>query len=225
MKNNFLFASALFSTLFFASCSSTPKTGDQTTMPTTVDEAKNLNDKGRADAPAPSTAKKYDIKSGVITYETLVESGTMKISGKTIIYFDNYGNLECKETFEDGKLTESFFSDGKNLFKVMHNHKTAYNVGVAYSGTEYRFDFDAIAQKDKDSGNAKKSANETVAGKNCEAYSFGATSFAGWNHICLLTKSNAGGVKSTTTAVKIEENVAISPDKFKAPADYKLGTY
>jgi len=82
--------------------------------------------------------KKYDIKSGVITYESLNSFG-MKM--KIVVSFDDYGMKECRDTYLGDKLKESFFSDGKNLYRVNHMEKTGYNTGPAYRGTELRVEW------------------------------------------------------------------------------------
>src|SRR5580765_6507469 len=75
-----------------------------------------------AQTPA-ATVKKYDIKSGIITYDTEMEMAGMKIPGKVVLYFDDYGIKECEETYKSGKLAESFVSDGKDRFKLYHDGK------------------------------------------------------------------------------------------------------
>jgi hypothetical protein len=54
-----------------------------------------------------SPYKKYDIKSGIITFETTMEMAGMNIKTKTILYFDDYGIKECQEEYktdEEGKV-------------------------------------------------------------------------------------------------------------------------
>lgn len=46
---------------------------------------------------ASTQTKKYDIKSGIITFETTVKMMGMTITKKSIVYFDEYGMKECKE--------------------------------------------------------------------------------------------------------------------------------
>ena len=170
--------------------------------------------------------KKYDIKSGIVTFDNIMTMGGMKIANKAIVYFDDYGMKECKETFEDGKLKESFFSDGKTLYRLLHANKKAYKSGDAYRGTELRCDWNEVSERDKKAGKAKQLPRMTVAGKQCDAFqvvsSSGTTTFAGWNHICLLTELTSKNMSSVAKAVSIQENAKVSPDKFKVPAGYQL---
>jgi hypothetical protein len=180
-------------------------------------------------AAAEAQTKKYDIKSGIVTFKTTVKMARMEIKTKSIVYFDDYGLKECKETYDaNGKVKEWFLSDGKDLYGVYFELKEAYKRGKAYSGTEMPFNWNGVSEKDKQSGKFKKAANVTVAGKNCESFVLsdenGKTTFAGWNHITLLTDldQTARDMKSITKAVKIEENAKVPAEKFKIPAGFAL---
>ncbi|MCE3295317.1 MAG: hypothetical protein K0R65_1031 [Crocinitomicaceae bacterium] len=194
----------------------------------TKTESGNTENAAQGESPASNLPHKYGIKAAVVTFESTMEMAGMVIKGKDIVYFDDFGTLECKETYKDGKLTESFFSDGKDLYKLVHDTKTAYKVGVAYQGTEMACDWSKFDPKEKENGNAKKLPNETIAGKECEVFSqfvkdYGSTTkFAGWQHICLLTESQAKDSKTTVKATKVEEKTAVPADKFKVPPGYKL---
>ena len=171
-------------------------------------------------------ARKYDIKSGIISFETITKAGPVIIAKKHIVYFDDYGKKECREDFDGDTLKESYFSDGKNLYKVMHAERTAYRTGKAARGTEMRYDWNEVPEHHKREGDAKKLANMIIAGKNCESFqqSVGGTTtkFAGWNHICLFTEQNSAGMNSVSKAVKIEGNVSVPGEKFKVPDGYRV---
>jgi hypothetical protein len=177
-------------------------------------------------AAAEAQTKKYDIKSGIVTFETTVKMGNMSIVTKSIVYFDDYGAKECKETYKADVLKESFFSDGKNLYAVYFADKTAMKRGVAYRGTEFRFNWNEISDKDKKSGKAKQLPGLTVAGKKCESFQYSdggtTTKYAGWGNICLLIDLASKNVSSITKAVKLEENAKVSGDKFAVPAGFTL---
>ena len=40
--------------------------------------------------------KKYDIKSGIVTFDITIIMGDTKLANKSIVYFDDYGMKECK---------------------------------------------------------------------------------------------------------------------------------
>lgn len=170
--------------------------------------------------------RKYDIKSGIITFEQTATMGTMKMVEKIVVSFDEYGMKECRETFDGDIVREVFLSDGKTLYTLIPARKTATKGGEASRGTELRFDWDEVSAKDKADGKAKKVGNVTIAGKPCESFevksSAGKMTFAGWNHITLLTDMDGNQMKSVTRAVKVEENARIAAEKFKVPAGFKV---
>ncbi|MGD0592003.1 MAG: hypothetical protein ABSA44_14580 [Bacteroidota bacterium] len=84
-------------------------------------------------SPLRSQIKKYDIKSGIVTYDLIMKMGTMEMKKKTIVSFDDFGMKECRETFSDNKLEESYFSDGKNLYSAKHAKKNCLEAGYCIS--------------------------------------------------------------------------------------------
>lgn len=172
--------------------------------------------------------KKYDIKSGIITYELIMKVAGMDMKKKTIVYFDDYGMKECKETYSDDKLGGSTFSDGKNLYIVKFNQKTAYNQGPASRGTELRVEWSEFGtEKQRQEGMFKKLAGMTVAGKSCEMFESNdgkgnITQYGGWNKILLYLDTQSSSAITTLRAVKVEENVKVPPEKFQVPAGFKV---
>ncbi len=166
--------------------------------------------------------KKYQIQSGIITFETTLTMGKMVMKSKAIVYFDDFGMKECRDTYNDSGITESFFSDGKDLYLVMYEKKEVYKRGTAYRGTEYKFDWNEILP----SGKGKKLPNMTVVGKNCEAFEMNdkgnISTFAGWNNVCLYLGTNQKSMNVVSKAVKFEENAKVPAEKFKIPAGFTL---
>jgi hypothetical protein len=175
---------------------------------------------------AQAQIKKYDIKSGIITFETKADASGMTVTTKSIVYFDDYGVKECKETYKGDALNESFFSDGKNLFAVYFADKMAVKRGVARRGTEFQFNWNDISDKDKKAGKAKQLPGLYIAGKQCDSFQYSddgsTTKYAGWSRICLLTDLTSKDIHSVTKAVKVEENAKVSADKFAVPAGFAM---
>jgi hypothetical protein len=179
-------------------------------------------------ATAQTTFKKYDIKSGIVTFETTMQMGTMDMKEKAVVYFDDYGMKECKDTYSDDKLVSSFFSDGKNRYVVKYKGKTAYSQGPAYRGTELRVEWSEFGTpKDRESGKIKKLPAMTVAGKNCEVFETNdgkgtIARYAGWKKILLYMDVQTKSVRTTLQAVKVEENAKVPPEKFAVPAGFTI---
>lgn len=196
--------------ILFSACSS-PSTENETT----IDKVKEQD---------AYTIKKYQLKSATITYQTAMKAAGYEGVGKSIVYFDDYGNKERKDSYdEEGNLKETFFSDGKTLYLLIHKNKAAFNRGSAYRGTEFKFDWNEIPSKDKESGKAKKAANETIAGKDCEVFHYGNdqadSKYAGWKNICLYTEVVSSGTSSIIKAVEIKEG-PVPAEMFAIPAGY-----
>jgi len=177
---------------------------------------------------AQAQVKKYDMKSGVVTYESIIKMGDFQIKKKVVVSFDDFGMKECKETFAKDKLEESFFSDGKNLYLVKPGGKTAYKRGTASRGTELRVEWSEFGtEKDRQSGKYKKLPAMKVSGKDCEMFEYNdgkgtVTQYGGWNKILLYMDLKTKSMESTQRALKVEENAKVPAEKFKVPAGFAV---
>jgi len=177
---------------------------------------------------AQTPIKKYDIKSGIITYEMVMKVGTMEMKNKIVVYFDDYGMKECKDTYQGDKIEQSYFSDGKELYAVKLAKKMAFKQGTASRGTELRVEWSEFGTaEDRQSGKFKKLPAMTVAGKSCEVFEYndgkgGITKYGGWNKILMLLDTQMQGTHTIQRATKVEENVNVSPEKFKVPAGFTV---
>jgi hypothetical protein len=171
--------------------------------------------------------QKYDVKSGIITMDSVMKMGTFEMKTKIVVYFDEYGMKECKETYQDGALSAVNFSDGKYIYSLQLKKKTATKTGEAFRGTELRVDFSEMgSQKDRDSGKVKKVAPMKIAGKDCEVIeaNLGSslTQYGGWKKVLVYMKTSSSDMTTTIKATKIEENAAVPAAKFQVPAGYAL---
>jgi hypothetical protein len=164
---------------------------------------------------------KYGIKSGIVTYE--IEGMGMKM--KLVLYFDDFGNKEAEEKYEDEQVKSISICDGKEMYNIIPSQKTAYSNGICSRGIAYRFAWDEISKEDQNT-KAKMLSNMTVAGKDCESYSYdmGTTIavYAGWQNINLYLKTSSQNVEVIQKAIKIEENVEIPSSRFQVPSDYEI---
>lgn len=171
------------------------------------------------------TIKKYDIKSGIVRYEVILKTISVNMRFHTILYFDDFGSKECKDTYAGDTLTESNMSDGIKTYKIDHLKKVAYYLGKAHFGVEPKFGWDEITVEDKNTGKVKKIPNKMIAGKSCEAYEvksgIATVTFAGWEKIIMLADISSPGGRSYTLATYM--NTEGSPEeKFIIPAHYKI---
>lgn len=171
-------------------------------------------------------SKKYQIKSGSISFERTGVIGDQKI----IVYFDDYGIKERSETYNaDGTVAEIKFSDGETMYYLTNSHadeKIAYIMGSGKFGTEMKFEPDPFRndEKRKEKYQFKKLPNIDILGRDCEAYSttikLGTTTFAGYDGLLLYTKAELSIGISVTKAVDIKENVDVDNSLFMVPEGY-----
>lgn len=173
-----------------------------------------------------TVAKKYPIKSGIITFKRTGVLGDQKV----IVYFDDYGIKERSETYKtDGSVEEIKFTDGEFMYKITHEYseeKVAFIMGPGKFGTEMKFDPDPFRNNDerKKKYQFEKLPNMNILGKDCDAYitttKMGTTTFAGSNGILLYTKADLSVGTMETIAVDFKENVSIDSELFKVPDGY-----
>ena len=166
--------------------------------------------------------KKYDLKSGIVTFETLTTEGRVTTAGKIVLYFDEYGRKECKDTYVGGMLTESVLSDGTNTYTVWHGMRVVFKRGPSTAGTEIRFDWEGIPDNRKHT--LKKLPDVKIADRPCEMYeqTKGTTSvrLAGWNHILLYREDLRAGGSRVLKAVRVD-SVSAPGNKFLPPPAYE----
>ncbi|MEO6818361.1 MAG: hypothetical protein ABI204_01440 [Ginsengibacter sp.] len=171
------------------------------------------------------TVKKYEIKSGIVRYQVILKTISVDMRYHTILYFDNFGARECKDTYAGDTLMESNMSDGKKTYKIDHIKKIAYYLGKAHYGVEPKYGWDNIAAEDIKSGKVKKLPNKIIAGKSCEAYEvntgIASVTFGGWKNINVLADIHSPGGKSFTIATFISTE-GTPEEKFIIPPKYKI---
>jgi len=168
--------------------------------------------------------QKYDVKSGVITMDSVMKISTLEMKTKIVVSFDDYGMKECKETYKDGQLIGTTFSDGKSVYNLQLKKKSATRTGEAFRGTELRVELSEFGTtKDRESGKVKRVAPMKIAGKDCDMIEVTSSNgevsrYGGYKKIMVYLKT--GSV--TIAANKIEEDAAVPASKFQIPAGFEL---
>ncbi len=168
--------------------------------------------------------RKYDVKSGTITYETTTQEGRLQIAGRVVLYFDEYGRQECKDTYVNGMLKESVLCDGKTVYTLWHEQRIVFKRGPATRGTEVRFDIESLPLSERLEGHVRKLPSMVVAGKVCEAFerttSAGVIRYAGADHVLMYCERNLNGENWVMKAVSMDETKPVPPSKFVPPPGY-----
>jgi hypothetical protein len=175
---------------------------------------------------AAAQAHKYGVKSGSVTFESETVMGKMKLNASYVLWFDDYGMKEAKETMENGVVTEVRFSDGATIYSVIPPKRTAFKAGVASRGIEYRVDWAEVPAKDKQAGKAKQLPARTIAGKECQSYEVtsgdAVSTFAGWQGVMLFHELKRPNMTVTAKATKFDEKATVSASRFAVPAGFTV---
>ncbi|MBA3662769.1 MAG: hypothetical protein H0W61_00985 [Bacteroidetes bacterium] len=170
--------------------------------------------------------RKYDIKSGIVSYEIKMEMAGVVTKSKRVLYFDDYGVKECEEEYKiDGTGAETldkrdFVKDGQRYICSVGSKDGLKTKGSGY-GVAAPFNMDeASTMKDN---KFKKLNDETICGKTCNSFSMetpsGLITMYGRNHIVYKTTLDNPSMKmkSETVATDVKENVEIPAEKFEVP--------
>jgi|WetSurMetagenome_2_1015567.scaffolds.fasta_scaffold14091_2 hypothetical protein len=214
-----IYSLLILSIFLFVSCSKENKQTDETKS-TSPDQSKvELN-------------KRYQIKSGIITYQ--ISNNMMQGKMTSILYFDDYGAKEAREiitefsmmgqTIKSHKL--SLMKEGY-LYDLDINKKTGTKIkGILPKGSDY--DVSKFSDEMMKEYNVKKEGSEDVAGKTCEKISMEnkKSNMKGtvynWQGITLKSDVDMGKINVKTVATKIEENTSIPSSKFEIPSDISI---
>jgi len=173
---------------------------------------------------ASAQEKKYDVKSGIVTYETTTLEGRVRVAGRIVLYFDQYGQMECKDTYVNGMLKESVLCDGRTVYTLWHDQRIVFRRGPATQGTEVRFDPESMPLTDRGEAVVHRLPSMSFAGRSCEAYErvtrAGSTKYAGADHIMLYCERSVRGEEWVMKAVSIDVTAKVPAWKFAPPAGY-----
>lgn len=168
---------------------------------------------------------KYQIKSGIITYTTVMKTHSVDYQYKTIIYFDDYGAKECRDNYKGDTLSESLMSDGEKTYRIIHSLKKAFWSGTSKKGTEPKFGWSNVSEEDISSGKITRLPDERIAGKECLVYSLKSgkvtAKYAGWKDIIFLTEISSEGGFIATRAIRAQTG-NVQTHKFKIPEGYTV---
>ena len=213
--------------MFSISCSNKTGAGSSSTKDSAQVETSEQS--------ATSSPKKYDIKSGIVSY--VAEVMGMKTSQK--LYFDDFGAKERQENITEiemmgtktRKVTVSLTKDGykyeydlENITNKEDKVKKEIKKSKVYSGASSDMSSMAASMtaEMKNKYEYKEEGTETVAGITGNKFSMkmGKTKFTGvlYKKVMLKTVMEI----MTITAEKFEENATVPEDKFELPKDYTI---
>jgi hypothetical protein len=189
-----------------------------------------------SESTAGSTAKKYEIKSGIVNYTSKV----MGMENSQVLYFDDYGAKEATFTVTEMKIMGqtmrkvdvTLIKDGFRYTYALENIVNNENkldkkeirkskvYGTASSGMSAAVA--TMTDAVKKEYDYKDEGKETIAGVTGNKFSMkmGKARMSGVVYKNVMLKTEMEMI--TITANKFEENAAVPADKFELPKDYKI---
>ncbi|MDD2450402.1 MAG: hypothetical protein PHU67_00635 [Sulfurovum sp.] len=176
--------------------------------------------------------QRYEVKSGAIAY-TITQSGNMmgvivNGKGKAKTLFKAWGNIEL-HTEESSTTTMGRTEQERQMTKIDHGKLFVvdFDERVIYEYTpemlknsEYE-EFAKTAREMIDATGGKKIGEEKVMGYPCEVWEMMSVKLWLYKGIMLKSEAEIMGIRHTTTATKIDLDIAVSDDDLKLP-DFPL---
>lgn len=181
--------------------------------------------------------QRYGIKSGIVYYEPM---DMMGIKSTQVLYFDDYGAKEARETITEGnimgfktKKRSVSIIDGKWAISFDTENMTNGKDELVKKASKVdmsnnpfgQMDFTALGEEMKKKMDYKEEGTEEVAGVTGTKFSIKMTENAsqrisGVMYKNVSLKVDMGQIKMV--ASKFEQNVSIPADMFKVPAGYEV---
>jgi hypothetical protein len=181
-------------------------------------------------------AKRYDVKSGIITYK--IEGGgsilgvTTKTSGTQKLYFKDYGNIEMQEIDEQ---TTTMGTTTKSHTRTKIVHGTVYvvdedekqiikkDITMLKEMDKKGTDIGAMGKDMLQKMGGKKVGKGKVLGYPCEIWEIMGSKIWIYKGVPLKTEANIMGFKHLEVATSAKFNINV-PDKYFKLPDYPVLT-
>ena len=192
-----------------------------------------------AESSSSSTLGRYELQSGIVTYEPMVIMG---IKSLTTLYFDDYGRREARETVTDSNIMgmkshekKVDITDGDYIIsyeaeKIVNGKDETSRVATKTDMRKFKEMAmqmgAAIGEQMKKDFDYREEGSEVIAGVTGTKYSVSLNKeqkdqrVYGVLYKKIALKTQMGAI--TIKAAKIEENAAVSAAKFEVPAGYTI---
>lgn len=172
--------------------------------------------------------KNYEVKAGEVELEIKTEMFGMKNNIKSIIYFDNFGEIEASRMITNGEYLGIVENLDLTNLKIGNKNYLLNNLTKTYSylGEE------EYEEEEYDFEDYKKLAKEKILGKECDVLYLEDSEEEGifqhkiwlWKGLILKSESimEAEGFKMLTNIIATKINIGnIDKSYFEIPKDYK----
>jgi len=208
-------------------------------LPGCSDKTDSAKPGSSVDSSSSSTPRRYELQSGIVTYEPMVIMGIKSVS---TLYFDDYGRKEARESVTESNImgmkshekkvdiTDGDFMISYEVEKIVNGKDETSKVATKTDLRKFKEMAmqmgAAIGEEMKKDFDYREEGTESIAGVTGIKYSvslnrekkdqriYGVL----YKKIALKTQMGAITVKAAT----IEENVAVPASKFEVPAGYTI---
>lgn len=184
--------------------------------------------------------KRYELKSGIVEYETTISGkvlgSTISGSGYEKLYFKDWGAVELKESQSAKTSTMKFFGKKKTETEKSHemnkldNGKT-YSVDFdqqqIYASRDMAMDMTTSFHPDADAGDVGKNmlesmggqkiGNEEFMGYDCEIWELAGGKQWMYKGVMLKLEMTALGITTVTQATSVDFNTTVADKYFQLP--------
>ena len=192
-----------------------------------------------AESSSSSTLGRYELQSGIVTYEPMVIMG---IKSLTTLYFDDYGRREARESVTDSNImgmkshekkvdiTDGDYMISYEAEKIVNGKDETSKVATKTDLRKFKemaMKMGAeIGEQMKKDLDYREEGTEVIAGVTGTKYSISLNKekkeqrVYGVLYKKISLKSQMGGI--IIKAAKIEENASVPAAKFEVPAGYTI---
>lgn len=179
-----------------------------------------------------SATKRYEVKSGSVTYKSTTQGNTLgmetKGSGEKVMHFKEWGNLEIADETTSTTMPMQGTKTSRNMTKFDHGTvlsvdfesqsiiKTDSLAGLQSLGNNKK----SLTQSGREfleQNGGKKVGNESILGYDCEVWQWKYGKI--WVHkgVTLKNEANMLGIKTITVATSAKFGSTPSDSLFKLP--------
>lgn len=188
--------------------------------------------------------KRYDVKSGIVEYETIISGKMMgsKVSGEGIekLYFKSFGAIELREAESSQTTTTKIFGHGQTDTESTHtinklDNGDSYFVDFEkrqiYMGQDLAMEMTKALYPNADAGEmgesmlesmgGQKTGSEKFLGYSCDIWEFAGGKQWIYKGVMLKLEITMLGITTVTQAIKADFDVQV-PDKYFNLPDFPV---
>ncbi len=189
---------------------------------------------------AQTNLKRYDVKSGIVEYETTISGkmmgSTIRGGGTEKLFFKDWGAIELKETESSQTTTVKIFGKGKTETEHTHtinkldngeSYIVDFDKKQIYASRDMAMDMTKAFHPDADAGEVgesmlesmggEKAGNDKFLGYDCEVWEFSGGKQWLYKGLMLKLEMTMLGITTVTEATTAKFNINVADKFFNLP--------